>query len=211
MFGRTRTSRPAATPRAVRLDGWGITADVPGHWEGRLFNRPTPTEEYTGPLESSEAMAWSQQRTTRQDPAQQGTAQPGSGPRPRTGTIGWRGERTAPALHLANFGLGSERGDFGSGVVATMGPRHAFVALLEYGPELAGTPLFAPRGLPRPRQAEFSPDCLQRRLPGQLGYQRFFTVGARALCLFVVLGSAGHAPALVGDVRATLDGVEVTP
>ena len=67
------------------------------------------------------------------------------------------------------------------------------------------------RGIPRPRQADFSPDCLQRRLPGQLGYQRFFTVGSRALCLFVVLGSAGHAATLVDDVHATLDGVEVTP
>jgi hypothetical protein len=178
----------------VRLDGWGISVDVPGHWEGRLFNRPVPTAEYTpeyGDLAASTPDT----------------------PRPRAeaeaGAIGWRGERTAPVLHLANFVLGSGRGDFGSGVVDTMGPRHSFVSLLEYGADLAGTALFAPRGIPRPRQAEFSPDCLQRRLPGQLGYQRFFTVGSRAFCLFVVLGSAGHAATLVGDVNATLDNVRV--
>jgi len=200
MLGRTRSPGPAAAAaRPVTLSGWGITVDVPGHWEGRLFNRPVPTAEFTGtdPSELDASPDGSAQRQL-------------SGPEAKAGAIGWRGERTAPVLHMANFGLGSERGDFGSGAVGTMGPRHAFVALLEYGPELAGTALFAPRrGIPRPRQAEFSPDCLQRRLPGQLGYQRFFTVGSRALCLFVVLGSAGHAGTLVGDVNTTLDGVQV--
>ena len=200
MFGRTSSSRrQAAAPRPVTLRGWGITADLPDHWEGRLFNRPVPTAEFTGLVEPAE------------DGSGQLTAQRLSGPEAEAGAIGWKGERTAPVLHLANFGLGSERGDFGSGVVGTMGPRHAFVALLDYGTELAGTPLFAPRGVPRPRRADFSPDCLQRRLPGQLGFQRFFTVGSRAMCLFVVLGSVGQAPALVADVNATLDGVKVNP
>ena len=190
---RFRTATPAATPapKPVTLDGWGIRADVPGHWEGRLFNRPAPTADL-----GDEPMT-SQQLRSRPDAGD--------------GAIGWKGERTAPVLHLANFGLGSERGDFGSGVVGTMGARHAFVALLEYGPELAGTALFSPRGVPRPRQADFSPDCLQRRLPGQLGFQRFFTVGSRAMCLFVVLGSVGNARTLVADVNTTLDGVEVGP
>ncbi len=180
----------AAAPQPVTLSGWGITAEVPAHWEGRLFNRPTPIADYTETLDTSQRR---------------------SGVDAGAGSIGWKGERTAPVLHLANFVLGSERGDFGSGVVESMGPRHAFVALLEYGSDLAGTPLFSPRGTPRPRRQEFSPDCLQRRLPGQLGYQRFFSVGSRALCLFVVLGSAGQAETLVGDVNATLDGVEVRP
>jgi hypothetical protein len=197
MFGRTRTTQ-AVAPKPVRLTGWGITADVPGHWEGRLFNRPAPTAEFAGLVDES-------------DPSGLVSAQRMAGPEMKAGALGWRGERTAPVLHLANFGMGSERGDFGSGVVGTMGPRHAFVALLEYGPELAGTPLFEPRGVPRPRQADFSPDCLQRRLPGQLGYQRFFTVGSRAMCLFVVLGSAGNARTLVTDVHDTLDAVEVSP
>lgn len=176
-----------AAPQPVTLSGWGITVDVPGHWEGRLFNRPAPTADYAGVPASTQRSA----------------------PAARAGAIGWKGERTAPVLHLANFVLGSERGDFGSGVVDSMGPRHAFVSLLEYGPELAGTPLFSPRGMPRPRRAEFSPDCLQRRLPGQLGFQRFFTVGSRAMCLFVVLGSAGQAGTLLEDVTTTLAGVEV--
>ena len=180
-----------AAPKPVTLSGWGITADVPGDWEGRLFNRPTPTADFTGPSISSQ-----QQR---------------SGPDAEAGSFGWKGERTAPVLHLANFALGNQRGDFGSGVVDTMGPQHAFISLLEYGSDLAATPLFSPRGIPRPRRQEFSPDCLQRRLPGQLGYQRFFSVGSRALCLFVVLGSAGQAGALIEDVNAALDGVEVQP
>ena len=190
---RFRTSTPAATapaPKPITLDGWGIRAAVPGHWEGRLYNRPAPEADY-----GDEPMT-SQELRSRPDAAR--------------GAIGWKGERTAPVLHLANFGLGSERGDFGSGVVGTMGSRHAFVALLEYDPELAGTALFAASDLPRPRQKDFSPDCLQRRLPGQLGFQRFFTLGPRALCLFVVLGSAGNARTLLQDVNTTLDGVEVS-
>ncbi len=185
-----------AAPKPVILTGWGIRADVPGHWEGRLFNRPAPTGEFDVEVDATA-------RDTGRSPAQRSAAQP------LDGSIGWKGERTQPVLHLANFVLGSERGDFGSGVVDTMGPRHAFVSLLEYGPELAGTALFASSAMPRPRRTEFSPDCLQRRLPGQLGFQRFFTVGSRAWCLFVVLGSAGQAPALVDDVNDTLVGVEV--
>ncbi len=34
-------------------------------------------------------------------------------------------------------------------------------------------------------------------IPGQSGFQRFFTEGNRAFCLFVVLGSHDNAPALV--------------
>ena len=189
---RFRTSTPAATtpaPEPATLDGWGIRAAVPGHWEGRLFNRPVPSADYGDTPLTAQAQR--------------------SRPDARAGAIGWKGERTAPVLHLANFGLGSERGDFGSGVVGTMGSRHAFVSLLEYDRELAGTALFSPRGLPRPRQKDFSPDCLQRRIPGQLGFQHFFTVGSRAMCLFVVLGSVGNARTLVADVNTTLDGVEV--
>jgi len=119
------------------------------------------------------------------------------------------GESLNPVVHLANFALPPGRGDFGSGAVEVMGPGQAFIALLEYEAAEAGTPLFAARGVPRPRVADFAPNALQRRLPGQLGVQRFFTENGRAFCLYVVLGSREHATGLVGEVCGVLEHLEV--
>jgi hypothetical protein len=114
-----------------------------------------------------------------------------------------------PVLHHANFALPPGRGDFGTGAVEAMGPGHAFVSVLEYGPEEAGTALFAARGRPRLGPGDFAPNALQRRLPGQLGCQRFFTENGRAFCLYVVLGSRGQAGALLAEVERVLTDLEV--
>jgi len=114
-----------------------------------------------------------------------------------------------PVLHLANFPLPPGRGDFGTGAVERMGAAHVFVSLVEYDRAEVGRPLFAARGLPRLRVADFAPQALQRRLPGQLGCQRFFTVGGRAMCLYVVLGSRRHAADLVDETDAVVTGLEV--
>lgn len=118
-------------------------------------------------------------------------------------------ESHQPVLHLGNFALPPGRGDFGTGAVEVMGPRHAFVALLEYDREEAGTPLFAARGRPSLTLADFAPNALQRRLPGQLGCQRFFTENGRAFCLYAVLGSREHAVELLDEVSGVLTRVEV--
>jgi hypothetical protein len=115
-----------------------------------------------------------------------------------------------PVLHLANFALPPGRGDFGTGAVEHMGPAHVFISLLEYDREEAGRPLFSAAGVPRPRVDDFAPWALQRRIPGQLGCQRFFTERGRALCLYVVLGSRRHAPDLVAEADGVLAGLEVS-
>lgn len=120
---------------------------------------------------------------------------------------GWAGEAVHAVLHLANFPLPPGRGDFGTGAVETMRAGDAFVALLEYGAAEVGTALFAARGVPRPHPRDFAPNALQRPLPGQLGYQRFFTEHGRAFCLYVVLASGAGADVLVREVRAVLDSV----
>jgi hypothetical protein len=126
----------------------------------------------------------------------------------RDATAGVR-ESINPVVHLGNFALPPRRGDYGSGAVEAMRASHAFVALVEFGPGEAGTPLFASRGLPRPELAEFAPNALQRRLPGQLGVQRFFTDNGRAFCLYVVLGSARFGAQLVDEVHQVLGNVAV--
>lgn len=119
---------------------------------------------------------------------------------------------TPPALHLATFALPPVRGDFGSGAVDVMAGDDVFVALVEYGPESLGTPLFARAGLPRRLEAgDFRSNALQRWNPGQAGLQVFCTEAGRPLSLYVVLGGTANTPALARQASAVLAGLEVEP
>ena len=113
-------------------------------------------------------------------------------------------------LHAANFALPVRRAPFGSGVVAEMGPSDAFVALLEYAPESAATPLFGARGVPtRLQGGDFSASTLQRSLRGQSGCQRFFHIAGRAFCLYVVLGGRPASRRGLEDVNLLLSSTRV--
>ena len=122
---------------------------------------------------------------------------------------GYPEENTNPVLHMANFALPGGRGDYGTGAVERMGPQHVFVSLVEFDAEEAGRALFAGRGVPRLTVADFAPNQLQRRLPGQLGCQRFFTERGRAFCLYTVLGSKQHAVSLVRELHEAIARVRV--
>jgi hypothetical protein len=124
-----------------------------------------------------------------------------------------RGEPTTHAvLHAANFALPVERGDFGSGAVELMRRENVLIALVEYHPDSARTPMFASPSLPRPLRADdFDPSTLQRRLPGQAGLQRFFSTAGRAFALYVVLGDYGDRRRLVHLVNDLLATVELEP
>lgn len=159
----------------------GLRIALPDRWEARLYLRDRPSG-----VASEQTFRWSH-------PA----------------AYGWHGESTNPVLHLANFALPPGRGDFGTGAVERMGAAHVFVSLFEYDTDEAGRPLYAAAGLPRPALHEFAPNALQRRLPGQLGCQKFFTQNGRAFCLYIVLGSRRHAAALVAEVHSVLDRLEV--
>ena len=120
------------------------------------------------------------------------------------------GETTHPLLHASTCPLPPGRGDFGSGVVETLGPDDVFVALLEYHPDSVSTALFAARGLPdRLRPDDFSGNALQRRLRGQAGVQRFFSSGGRAFCLYVVLGSFARRAALTTVANTLVQSIEI--
>jgi hypothetical protein len=98
------------------------------------------------------------------------------------------GERTYSVLHVANFALPAQVADYGGGAVERMGPSHVFIALLEFGPESAGTPLFEPTRVPVLERGSFDPGVLHRGLQGQSATQHFFTVKGRPYCLYAVLG-----------------------
>ena len=118
-------------------------------------------------------------------------------------------EGTHPILHLANFTLPEERGDFGGGVTERMAGSDVFVCLFEYGPESLGKPLFAHHGMPRLRAGRFSPASLQRTLPGQAGCQLFFTEGRRPFCLYAVVADHQRVPHLVDDIGAAVSKVRI--
>lgn len=123
------------------------------------------------------------------------------------GTVG---EVPNPVVHLANFALPEQRGDFGSGAVDLMGAGHLFLCLFEYGPTSAGQPLFDRRGVPIDLVAtQFSANGLQRAVPGQAGAQAWFTESGRAFCLYAVLGRRQDAGSLVPLANRALSTVTI--
>jgi hypothetical protein len=115
-----------------------------------------------------------------------------------------------PALHAANFALPSEDGDYGARATGSMGSHGAFVALTEFEPEMANTPLFHRGGLPRKvRPTDLSPRALMRMRRGQAGMQRFFHERERAFCLYVVVGSEPSRIKLCRAVNHVLGSLEI--
>jgi hypothetical protein len=119
-------------------------------------------------------------------------------------------EVVTPILHLANFPLPAERGDYGGGAVELMGRGGVFVSLLEHPAEEGRSALFAGKGIPWPlRASDFDPKQMQRTISGQAGCQRFFTHNGRAFCLYVAIGSYGARTMLVREVNAALASVDL--
>lgn len=135
-----------------------------------------------------------------------GRRQPGSttGRRGGVATAEVVGEDTGPVLHMGNFALPEDRGDFGSGAVDLMGTGHLLVVLVEYGADSVGTALFPTvASVPRLTGRMFSSQGLQRVQRGQAGAQRFFTLNGRAFCLYAVVGDQRE----VGPMATTANDV----
>jgi hypothetical protein len=169
------------------IDGHGFSVQLPPAWEGRIYQRATPTTAFTPKNRAADSTGLNSARAG----------------------DGWLGEQTRAVLHLGNFALPADRGDFGSGAVETMDASNTFVALLEFGQECLGTALYSSIGLPRVSPDSFDPNALQRRISGQSGSQFFFTVQSRPMCLYVVLGSHQNAVALSAQANQVLDRIKV--
>ena len=117
----------------------------------------------------------------------------------------------ARVLHAASFALPPDRGDYGSGAVEQMGGSDVLVCLLEHEPEAAGTALFARQGIPRLEPSMFSPQTMQRALPGMAGTQHFFHVAGRAFCLYVVVGSWRTRTPLVHTADRVASSIQIHP
>lgn len=175
----------------MRIEAQGITVDLPPQWEGAIFQRPAvePGPAVTAPAATASRAAAAS----------------------RGADTDVQAEQFHPVTHLATFPLPRDRGDFGSGAVERMSPDDVFVAVLEYGPECAGTALFQATSLPRFTHANFGPNQLQRVIRGQAGSQAWCTVEGRAFGIYAVLGSANRAAALVPRVNSVLAAVTIRP
>jgi hypothetical protein len=137
---------------------------------------------------------------------------PGWEVRVRHQTENLDGGASAPVLHAATFILPEERGDYGSGCVEIMGPEDVFVSLLEFGDEAVHSALFPPGEMPRSIDPQaFRTNGMQRWMPGQSAYQKFFTEGDRAYCLYVVIGDHSRRVALARTVRSLLLSIRLRP
>jgi len=167
----------------MRLAGHGLAFDLPGRWEGTIGRRPEGARVQVAA---------------------------GGAPRPVFAALGE--EQLLPVAHLATFALPADRGDFGSGAVDLMRGGDVFVALVEYGPECAGTALFSPKArLPLLLPGHFGPARLQRVHKGQAGAQVFCTVAGRAFCVYAVVGASGRTASLVPEVNGVLAATSVEP
>lgn len=117
--------------------------------------------------------------------------------------------RPRPVLHAATVAMPEDRGDYGGGVTPLLGTDDVFLCLFEFEPDAVRTALFATRGRPRVRVADFDPAALQRTIPGQSGVQYFFSENDRAFCLYVVLGSHSRRAHLVPRVLELLDTLDI--
>ena len=121
----------------------------------------------------------------------------------------WTRSGGGPVLHAANVALPVTDGDFATRATGALPADGVVVVLVDYGPDEAGTPLFANSAPGRIDPAELSPSTLLQRRPGQRGLQRFFTTAGRAMCLYVVVGSAAHAADLAAGVSRVLGSLRV--
>ena len=117
---------------------------------------------------------------------------------------------TRPVLHACTRPLPAVREDFGTGVVDLLGPDDVFVALVDYGTEVADQGLFEKQGLPRLAPSQFAPNRLQRPLPGMSASQHFFSSGGRGFCLFTVLGSHARRMASVRRAATLVESLRIT-
>lgn len=126
-----------------------------------------------------------------------------------------RRAESAPYVHLANFALHADAGQFGAAVTGRMGPDNVFASLVEYLVDADVSPdagLFGSRWRPRLGLHEFRHNQLQVTRPGHLGLQRFFTAAGRPFCLYAVIVPVRRRPAqLAGELSAVLRTLRFEP
>ena len=116
----------------------------------------------------------------------------------------WSRPGGGPVLHAANVALPAERrrlrhrGDGGA-----CRPTASWSSSSTTARPTPARRSTRPPAPTRVDPGELSPATLLHRRPGQRGLQRFFTASGRAMCLYVVVGSAAHAADLAAGVSGS--------
>ncbi len=115
-----------------------------------------------------------------------------------------------PRVHLGNFALPPNRGDFGSGAVERMVSGDVLICLLEESPEVIGTGLYQAGSMPTISAKDFAPEGMQRPIRGQSGAQKFFHLNGRAFALYIVMGSHISRASFIPEINEVLNAIELT-
>ena len=169
-------------------DNYGLRVDAPHGWQVSVTRRPGAEPA----------------------PATPASARSAAAPEHPQALQSAQADVTRAVLHACTRPMPAERGDFGSNVVDLLGPDDVFVALVDYGAEVADHGLFENQGMPRLAPSQFGPNRLQRPLPGMSASQHFFSSGGRAFCLFTVVGSHARRMASVPRAAALVATIRIT-
>ena len=119
------------------------------------------------------------------------------------------GDVTRPVLHAASRPLTTGLADFGGELIDALGPDDAFVALIDHGPEVAGSGLFARKGRPTIAPSQFATNRLARYVPGRSAGQWFFTEGGHGFCLYAVTGAHSRRMSIVPTIATVVSSIRV--
>jgi len=187
----------------ARIEGHGIACELPSGFEGEIYGLPLGPGET--PATGVQAMAPTSARATSDQPAPEPTASA----RSLAPMAAAAGPTTPPVVHLATFPLPPDRGDYGNGAVDHMGTEDIFIALCEFDEEASRSALYAAEGIPTLTAADFDTSTLHRSFPNHSGCQKFFHVGSRSFCLYVVLGSHNFRNPLVRRVNELIAQIDI--
>lgn len=144
-------------------------------------------------------------RVARRPQVRAGATSPSTG-KPLDGA----GDVTRDVLHAASRPLPRGLADFGGELIDALGPDDAFVALIDHGPEVAGSGLFARRGRPIVSPSQFAANRLARYVPGRSAGQWFFSEGGHGFCLYAVVGAHSRRMATVPQLARVVSGIRVS-
>jgi hypothetical protein len=119
-------------------------------------------------------------------------------------------------LHVGDFQLPFDDGEFGDRSTALMPAGAWFLALTEYLPGAgleAGQGLFASPRVPSALDpTAFRASGMAHPRPGQVGVQHFFTASGRPFCLYVVVsGPRSERRRQLGAIGAVLRSLRIHP
>ncbi|GMQ94832.1 MAG: hypothetical protein BMS9Abin12_2342 [Acidimicrobiia bacterium] len=130
----------------------------------------------------------------------------------QTAGFGQDDEESPTIMHVANFQLPPDRGDYGGILLTRMGQIDVFISLIDFGPLSDDQQLFSYEGVPLPLTSEdFDPDTITRAIPNRSAAQLFFQAEGRGFSLYIVVGSHRDRAELIPAINEALSSIRFEP